>query len=224
MGVSSRQVGKWRAFWEPPPPLGVRSASGRALSAAIIAGLFAYVPVPGIRGALVGLFPGIARRSGRTVVQGLICGFSADLFLWMLWTALFVWEPRDSYNLALSLLPPTHMVVTHVGCATPNWAQFGAGLVVWLGMMFGLWLYLWRPHVSYERRPLSVVGGMAFGAAVAALLWTVAPMGQWWHRGAQPFGDLPLIPFFIVYLSSVPLCGVVFVLLVTTGGRSGAEP
>ena len=66
---------------------------------ALISGFGAYVPIPGLRGALFALFPGIAFRDVRLMLKGLVLGFLADLMVFVGWPMLgFVWEPRASYN------------------------------------------------------------------------------------------------------------------------------
>jgi hypothetical protein len=178
--------------------------------AAIICGLFIYLPIPGARGAAFCLFPGMALRSWGVAVKGAVLGFGADLLVDFAWMFIAgVWEPRSSFNVALvDFLPPDLMVITHAGSPMPNSMKFGLGLVVWMTTMYLIWASLWRPRLDVLIRSSIVGAGAILGGGIAALLWTVAPLDGWWRHGAAPFGDLEPGKFLFVFLTTLPACSL----------------
>lgn len=177
---------------------------------AIICGLFIYLPIPGIRGAAFCLFPGWARRSWSVAVEGAVLGFGADLIVDFAWMFIAgVWEPRSSFNVALvDFLPPDLMVMTHAGSPMPNSMKFGVGLVVWMTTMYSIWASLWRPRLDWSVRSGILGLGAILSGAIAALLWTVAPLDGWWRHGAAPFGDLEPGKFLFIFLTTLPACSL----------------
>lgn len=190
----------------------VNSKRFSVYGAALISGLCIYIPVPGIRGALFCLFPGIANRSLKIAGKGLIAGFCADIAFCIAWFFLgFVWEPRVSFNRILSdFLPPEHAIYTHSECAVPNGVQFGLGLTAWCGCMFALWLHFWPRRFSTETYFLLWHVGVLSVIIASASLWVVSPMDHWWSFGAQPSGDINSDWYVLVFLGAIPTCCLIF--------------
>ena len=185
------------------------------LGAALISSLGIYCRVPILRGAIFGLFPGLASRSLRLSVRGALVGALIDASYLALWatrlsrTLNIYWEPREGYNRFLALwLPGRRMVITHTGSPWSNVAQFHVGIMLWLSAMVLGWWYVWRPRLSLARLGLVLVTCNVAAYAGCSLLWTVSPMDHWWPLGATPYGDLHGVPWLIVFLSVFPICGV----------------
>lgn len=177
---------------------------------AILCGLCVYFPIPGLRGAAFCLFPGLALRSRTLAIEGAAYGFVTDVVVNFCWMFIGgVWEPRASYNVALvHFLPPDMLVVTHAGSPMPNSMKFGLGLVVWMTTMYFIWASLWRPRLDWAVRSRILGLGAILSGAIAALLWTVAPLDGWWSHGAAPFGDLEPGKFLFVFLTTLPACSL----------------
>jgi hypothetical protein len=186
-------------------------SAARVLPAAIICGLAFYIPLFGIRGAAACLFPGIAQRSWRIAFKGAAAGFLSDVVVTIA-LILFcgAWEPRESFNRTLvTNLPPGFIVATHAGSPMPNSMKFGFGLVCWSSTIFAIWMAFCPPKLEWHLR-LSVMAAGEFAVGVSAvILWTVAPLDEFWHHGAQPFGDLSPVPFLAVFLSTMPICSII---------------
>ncbi len=180
--------------------------------AASICGLCIYLPVPGMRGALFCLFPGIANRSLTIAGKGLLAGLAADVAFCIGWiVAGFVWEPRASFNRILAeYLPPAHVVATHFACPVPNGVQFGLGLVGWCGLMFAIWLYLWPRRFPPLTSVFMLLTGAVSVTVASVVLWTVSPMDGWWSDGAKPFGDITSDWYALVFVAAVPVCCLAF--------------
>jgi hypothetical protein len=190
--------------------------------AAVLAGFAVYLPVPGLRGALFALFPGIAYRDKSLILKGLLLGFVLDVVYEICWGILpLVWEPRAEYNhLLTDYLPPEHLVITHCGCAVPDVVQFTLGLVGWATAFFLLWLALWprRLHLAaYFAIPCL---GALLTAVAAIVLWNLAPLDEWWvYRSAYSQERIPVEVFVFVFILVVPLCTLAVGLLFWLGGR-----
>ena len=181
---------------------------------AVISSLAIYCPVPVLRGALFGLFPGIVNRSWRMGAKGLLFGALFEAVYCVVWGGLLsnmlnvVWEPRNGFNEFLACwLPGSAMVGTHSGSPWPNVMQFHLNIMLWLTVMVFGWWFVWRPRLPAEH-----LGGILFTANASAFLgctipWIVSPMDHWWHRGAAPFGDLHGFPWMLVYFAVFPICG-----------------
>jgi hypothetical protein len=176
--------------------------------AAFIAALGIYVPIVGVRGAAVGLFPGIAFRSVPLMVRGAVLGSFADIFACIVWLSLcFNWHPRGGYSAILDrYLPPEHSFLTYMGSTIPNGLQFGAGLVWWTGVMIGLWIYLWPTHFALSRQLVIIGTGCILASFVASGLWVITPLDDWSRAGARPFADLSPVPYVAVFVLSMPTC------------------
>lgn len=195
---------------------GSPSAFGVAI-AAVLTAFAAYIPINGIRGACFCLFPGIALRSVPIGLIGALIGFFVDIAVSIVWMNVAgAWEPRwGGYNSILSqYLPPDIMVATHVGSPMPNSLKFGLGLMLWSATMHLTWLSLWKPRLEWDCR-LTIVGiGSVIVCVGATILWMVAPLTGTLGVEYQPFGDLPLVPFLAVFVSTMPVCSLVVGLLI----------
>lgn len=189
---------------------GMNTSRQSPIAAAVICGFAIYVPVPGLRGGLFGLFPGYAQRSVGTALKGFALGLFVDLTISIAWIFFGpTWEPRASYNSVLAhYLPPEHMIMTHHGSPLPNYVQFTLGLALWTSAQFSIWIRLWKPKIQIQRQRRIYTSGVVSVVAAATILWIVSPMDGWWHHGAAPFGDLPPIPLAGVFLLSMPCCTV----------------
>lgn len=178
------------------------------LGPALIAGFGVYCPLPLVRGAIVGLLPGLVSRSGRNVWLGIVCGAALDLVVCMICMALGpTWEPRGGYNRTLATyLPPVRIVVTHSGGGQE--AAFFPSLLFWWAFFILLWALLWSPRPSLAR----IVGIIAAGESViflaALFLWLVSPMDEWWHWGYRPHRIESPILYLMVFLPTMPACSI----------------
>jgi hypothetical protein len=185
-------------------------------------GFAAFVPVPGLRGALFGLFPGLAFRDPRLAVKGAELGFAADVLFCMAWACLhWQWELRGDYNRTLArIVPPGHWVGTHHGCPVPNWLQFALGLVAWATVMFLVWSLVWPRKFGYRAYFLPPAAGAVLTAIAAVVLWTFAPMNDRFGWPPAPPYKLQTEAFVALLIASLPLCtlgvGLVFWILERT--------
>jgi len=178
--------------------------------AAVISGFGIYFYVPGIRGAIFGLFPGIALRSRKLALKGLTLGAALDILYFILWPIVAMllgmfWEPRASYSPFLTeWLPSGGMVATHMGSPWPNGLQFAINIMVWVSLETLVWIALWPKNGNAVTMKILLAANSA-AAFSALILWVVTPLDGWWHHGAAPFGDLSMEPWMAVYLSVFPL-------------------
>ncbi len=176
------------------------------LGASLIAGLGTYCPIPILRGAMVGLLPGVALRSWPTIRKGIIFGAAADLFISVLWLSIGIdWEPRGGYNHILAFyLPPIRNVITHTQGGQAS--AFFPSLMLWWASFHFLWARLWSPRPSLERLLGIVVAGQGVMLCAATFLWCISPMDGWWHVAYKPHRIESPILFLMVFLPTMPLC------------------
>jgi hypothetical protein len=185
----------------------------------------AYVPILGVRGAAFCLFPGLAQRSIRLTLVGVLLGFLADIGVTIFWMIVGgVWEPRwGGYNDTLAhYLPPDIMVATHVGSPMPNSIRFALGLVLWSVTMYAIWTLLWRPKLELERRVQILVTSAITVGLCAIVLWTVAPLSVMLGGRYQPFGDLPTKPFLAVLFTTMPISSLIVAMMIYFQSKSQA--
>jgi hypothetical protein len=178
------------------------------LGAALIAGLGSYCPIPVLRGALVGLMPGIALRSWKVGVRGALWGCLADFGVSAIWMAFGPsWDPRGKYSVALSaFLPPLRMVVNP---GRGDTMAFFPGLLLWWAAIYIAWAILWSPRPSFGRVVKIVAVGQAAVLCAATFLWMVVPWDEWTGTTYELRGiESPLV-FLIVFLTTMPWCSLV---------------
>lgn len=165
------------------------------VGAALGCSLFAYLPLPGVRGAGFCLFPGVALRSRRLASKGSIAGFCADIIFEI-------------------ISPFICIASTH-----SNRMQFTIELVVWTAAMYAIWMWLWSPPLYADNRVgIHGIGALAvIGASI--VFWAVSPLDRLWPSIAIPFGDLAPVTVTVILLSSIPICSLIVALLI----RSSAE-
>lgn len=181
------------------------------LGAALISSFGIYCPIPIVRGAIFGLFPGIANRSWRMSVEGPFIGACFEVIWFVLCACLRMgaWDPRLGYNVFLAhWLPSSAVVITHCAGPWPIGFQFHINIMLWLSIMVFGWWGVWRPRLPASRLLFILITTNVLAIPACALLWIVSPMDHWWTRGAAPFGDLDGIPWLVVFLSTFPICGV----------------
>ena len=185
------------------------------LFASIISALGIYFPIPILRGAIFGLFPGIAHRSWRMCIKGAILGVMLSLIYTILWIVIIssllniTWEPRDGFNKFLVFWLPGRMsVVTHSGSSWPNWLQFTVGIMLWFNIMVFGWWIIWKPKIASSCLPvIALITNMSVSISCMILL-VVSPMDHWWEHGAAPFADLHSITWAVVFFSVFPVCSL----------------
>jgi len=193
-----------------------RSIDGSAL----IAGFAIFVPIPGLRGALFAIFPGLAFRDFWLMLKAAGLGLAIDVaYCGFLWPFLGLrWELRGEYNRTLAhLLPPGAWAGTHHGCPVPNSVQFTLGLVGWMTLMFLIWAILWPQKTRCTMRLLPPAVGGFLVAIAANVLWFFAPMNERFGWPPEPAHKLTPVPFLALLILALPLCsvgvGFVFALL-----------
>jgi hypothetical protein len=194
-------------------------------AAAAVCGFACYLPVAGLRGALFCLFPGIVLRSLRIAFQGAGLGFLADIAVVTIWSALAgVWEPRVGFNRTLvSLLPPDFTVMTGYGSPMPNSLKFGLGLIFWTVTMYALWMTIWIPKLPWlSCLAILAVGAMAVGIC-ATILWIVTPLDEWWGYRGKQLGLLSPVPWFAVFILTMPTCAVIVGCLMRLSSRKAGS-
>jgi hypothetical protein len=192
------------------------TAFGVAITA-VLAAFAAYIPIVGLRGACFCLFPGISLRSLRIGFFGALVGFFSDIAVSIVWMIIAgAWEPRwGGYNsILIHYLPPDIMVATHVGSPMPNSMKFGLGLMLWSATMHLTWMSIWKPRLEWDRRLPIIGAGSIIICVGATVLWEVAPLTGTLGGEYQPFGDLPLVPFVAIFVSTMPVCSLVVALLI----------
>jgi len=187
------------------------------VGAALASSLGIYFPIPLLRGAVFGLFPGLAHRSLREAAKGAMVGALCELVYTVVWVMLIsrewlrmYWEPRSNYNKFLSLwLPGRLSVATHMGSPWPNSVQFWLGVLVWFMLMVFCWWVIWRPRLPVRRllRAWAVTGPSVTTAC--GILWLVSPKDRWWPYAHGSMGlELEGVAWLIVFLSVLPICGL----------------
>lgn len=179
-----------------------RSVDGPAL----LCGLAIFMPVPGVRGALFALFPGLAFRNRQLLAAGAIYGFLLDLLFFFVWQSLgLVWEPRGEYNRIINTyLPPEHTVMTHCGCAVPNVVQVVGGLVLWAATFYFLWVKLWPVKLKTRAQIFIPLCGTFLMAISGVITWYSAPLHEW--RYWQPEKTvLSSEAFLLLFVTLFPL-------------------
>ncbi len=187
---------------------------------ALIASLGIYCPVPLLRGALFGMFPGIANRSRRLVIRGALLGALLEFLFFAVWGIVIsymflgmAWETRAGYNPFLcTVIPGSFVVHTHLAHPWSNSVQFQVNIMVWVSyMVFGWWI-MWRPRLSVPRLVMMLVTANLAAWASGALLLAVSPMhfssfSENW-RITAPI-ELSDSLWVVVYLAVFPVSGVV---------------
>ena len=150
--------------------------------------------------------PGIALRSWPAMRKGMIFGAAADLFVSLACVGM-VWEPRRGYNEILAFfLPPMRRVITHTGGGQAS--AFFPGLLLWWAVFHLLWALLWSPRPSAARTLGIVAAGQGTVLAAALFLWFVSPMDHWWSFAYKPHRIESPIPYFMVFVTTMPLCSL----------------
>jgi magnesium-transporting ATPase (P-type) len=188
----------------------------RVLAGAAISSLGIYCPIPILRGAIFGLFPGIANRSWRMAIKGSFFGALFDASYVVLWVVSLsnmlnlAWDPRHGYNKYLAdWLPGSTWVQTHCNSPWSNVEQFHFNVMLWLTLMvFGWWL-VWRPRLSIIRLLAILVTANVTGFVACTILWGVSPIDDLWaYFRPAPSGDLHGVPWLVVFLAVFPICGI----------------
>ena len=191
-----------------PPRVSLKIRPFNYPGISLICGLLSYVPLVG--GAFFCAAPGIAERSWVKAAKGAAAGLGGHLLVAALGAAVFTWEPRYGYNVLIAgWYPPGYDAVTHSGSPFPNAMYVFCASGAWCVLMGLLVLGLSRQNLG----PLSKTGRIGAGLLVQQGLllvtWVTAPMDHHWHYGAAPFADLPDVPFFYVFLTSIPAYSVI---------------
>jgi hypothetical protein len=214
-----------------------RQKSISVLGPGIISGLAIYLPIPLVRGAVFGLFPGLVRKSVRTLLLGAGFGALLDLAYVLLWQGLarrmlnIVWNTYSPFNEMLVFwLPESFRLVPPISSAYPNNVQFILNIMVWYIFMALGWLFLWRPRPRLGACSLILLVTVACSIAAASALWAIAPLTVWPPGGYAAVTNSQLLLWALVFPIPFTLCGVAialaFKLLVTTHlpQRSLEEP
>jgi len=189
--------------------------SSPVTSAAVISGLGIYCPIPVVRGAIFGIFPGIAQRSWRMILKGLGIGALFELGYVLFWEMTIlpyfniVWDPRWGCNAFLTGWLPGTLSITHSGSIWPHELQFVVGLLVWFNVAVLSWWVVWKPKIPGWRTPVIFVITDITVTIACIILLIVSPMDHRWPCKGAPFADLHGIPWIIVYLSAFPVCCVI---------------
>jgi hypothetical protein len=197
---------------------GVKAGGQPILAAAVIASFGIYAIVPLLRGAVWGLFPGIANRSLKLGAKGVAFGALFDLFYEVAWVATIsqsvlnmAWEPRAGYNeFLVSWLPGGLGGCTHRGSPWSNGMQFWSAIVVWIVWMTLCWWVVWKPRLSLPRLVCALAAGAASSSVACGILWVVSPMNRYSGRNSEfPFGfGFHGLPWVITFMSVFPLSAI----------------
>jgi hypothetical protein len=187
------------------------------VGAALIASLGIYCPIPLLRGAIFGLFPGIAHRSYDTATRGAQLGFLCEIGYYVIWGMFCLdflnmqWDPQYGYNRYLASWLPCALTFIFCGGRSPwpNWLHFHLSVLVWLSVMVLNWCLIWRPRLPVRRVIRILLLTNVWGAIACTVLWVVSPMDHWrYWVPAVTFPKLHGPAWVIVFLSVFPLYGV----------------
>jgi hypothetical protein len=190
--------------------------------AAVIASAGIYLGVPILRGAIWGLFPGIAKRSLPLCLKGIAFGALFDLFyevawvdtvsfyfLRMFWNSrggdspfLTDWLPGQRYSAA-------DFYLGGIRGPESSATKFWCGIEVWFLWMIFCWWIVWTPRPSMRQLLRASAVGMAAASVACAALWYLSPWYDWRGGVEYPLGvDLGTPLWTVMYIAVFPICVV----------------
>jgi hypothetical protein len=169
------------------------------------------------RGAVVGLFVGLARRSLLWTVVGAFVGIAMSWLYLQVWYSVamelnIIWDHRHGYNPLLGEWLPGACIGTHTFSPWPRWAQFLIRVTFWHWFVWTAWWICWRPRLSALQFLRTILVSSIVMAVVCGILWRVTPLRDLSGRISVVWGELPNAIWMTVYLLVFPLCSVVCAL------------
>jgi len=182
----------------------------RGATFAFLVGWACYLPIPGLRGMIIGTWPGIARRSFSVLCKGVVWGGLLDISFAVSCpniTYLFgvTWDPRIRYYADALTWFPAQLLNANQSVSISDFSKFVLLNSIWFSMMAALWVCFYNRHLRAVRLASNLLAATAYSLLAHTIFWHLTPATSAPVKDSLVVANPPIFSAWGVALLLIPL-------------------